>query len=321
MHDAAYRLLFSHPRMVEDLLRGFAAPGWSDSLDFSTLEKLPSELVSDDLRRRSGDGVWRVRFRDEWLYVLVLLEFQSTVDPHMALRILVYTGLLYQDLIRRRAAGDDSRLPPVLPVVLYNGPQRWTASADMSELIAPVGEGLARYQPVQRYFVLDAGSRGDDDLPWGNLVSAVVRLENSRTPADLKRVVDALVDWLRGPGQREIKRSFGEWVRLVLAQRGRDVSELSSRPQLEEVQTMLAERVNDWFDEAEERGFTRGLARAMAQGRGPEVERRIRQDIERGIERERAAQRALLCRHGGAEVRCRNGRTACEDAGPRRATA
>ena len=92
MHDAACKLLFSHPRMVEDLLRGFAAPGWSDSLDFATLEKLPTEFVSEDLRRRSGDGVWRVRFRDEWLYVLVLLEFQSTVDRHMALRILVYTG-------------------------------------------------------------------------------------------------------------------------------------------------------------------------------------------------------------------------------------
>ena len=272
MHDAAYKLLFSHPRMVEDLLRGFAASGWSDSLDFSTLEKLPSELVSDDLRRRSGDGVWRVRFRDEWLYVLVLLEFQSTVDPHMALRILVYTGLLYQDLIRRRPAGADSRLPPVLPVVLYNGRRRWTAPADMSELIAPVGEGLARYQPVQRYFVPDAGAREDDDLPWGNLVSAVVRLEHGRTSADLKRVVDALVDWLPGPEQQELKRSFGEWIRLVLAQRGRDVSGPPPGPQLEEVQTMLADRVNEWFDEAEDKGF------------------------KRGIETGRAEERALLCR-------------------------
>ena len=141
------------------------APGWSDSLDFATLEKLPSEFVSEDLRRRSGDGVWRVRFRDEWLYVLVLLEFQSTVDRHMALRILVYTGLLYQDLIRREAAGADGRLPPVLPVVLYNGSQPWTAPVDMSELIVPVGEDLSRYQPVQRYFVLDGGIRRDDDLP------------------------------------------------------------------------------------------------------------------------------------------------------------
>ena len=135
---------------------------------------------------------------------------------------------------------------------------------------------MSRYQPVQRYFVLDGGIRRDDDLPWNNLVSAVVRLENSRTPVDLKRAVDALVEWLPGPGQQEIKRSFGEWIRLVFAQRGLDVSELSSRPQLEEVQTMLADRVKEWFDEAEEKGFKRGVVQ--------------------GIEGVRAEERALLCR-------------------------
>ena len=39
--DAAYKELFSHPRMVEDLLRGIVAPEWSGALDFTTLEKLP----------------------------------------------------------------------------------------------------------------------------------------------------------------------------------------------------------------------------------------------------------------------------------------
>ncbi len=45
-------------------------------------------------------------------------------DPFMAVRVLVYTGLLYQDLIRRGALDEAGRLPPVLPVVLYNGPER-----------------------------------------------------------------------------------------------------------------------------------------------------------------------------------------------------
>ena len=113
VHDAAYKDLFSRPRMVEDLLRGFAAPEWSDALDFSTLEKLPAEYVSDDLRRRRGDVVWRLRFRDRtWPYLLVMLEFQSTTDRYMAVRILVCPGLPYQDLIRRGALGDDGRLPP-----------------------------------------------------------------------------------------------------------------------------------------------------------------------------------------------------------------
>ena len=292
MHDAAYKRLFSHPRMVEDLLRGFIAANWTGALDFETLEKLPAEFVSDDLRQRRGDGMWRVRFRDEWLYVLVLLEFQSTVDPYMAVRILVYTGLLHQDLVRRSALGPDGELPPVLPVVIYNGRSRWTAETDVSRLIAPVGEDLARCQPSQRYFVVDAGGFRDDDLPQRNLVSAVVRLENSRSRADLKRVVDALVEWLRGPGHRDLKRSFGEWIGQVLMPRRLGSVSLPRVPELEEVQTMLAERVQEWYDEAHEKGLKAGMAKGVEQG----IQQGIARGIAQGIERVRGEERALLCR-------------------------
>ena len=40
MHDPAYKLLFSRPRMVRDLLDGIAARGWSGALDFDTLAPL-----------------------------------------------------------------------------------------------------------------------------------------------------------------------------------------------------------------------------------------------------------------------------------------
>src|SRR4051812_49236414 len=78
-HDEGYKLLFSHPRMVEDLLRGFVAGDWVQNLDFSTLEKASGHYVSEDLRERESDMVWRVRWgQDEWLYIYLLLEFQST---------------------------------------------------------------------------------------------------------------------------------------------------------------------------------------------------------------------------------------------------
>jgi len=32
-HDGGYKLLFSHPEMVEDLLRGFLHEAWTESLD------------------------------------------------------------------------------------------------------------------------------------------------------------------------------------------------------------------------------------------------------------------------------------------------
>lgn len=38
-HDHSYKLLFTHPEMVADLLRGFVREDWVAELDFSTLEK------------------------------------------------------------------------------------------------------------------------------------------------------------------------------------------------------------------------------------------------------------------------------------------
>ena len=72
----------------------------------------------------------------------------------MALRILTYTGLLLLELARNQppeVAGE--RLPAVLPVVLYNGTEPWTAAPDMGSLITPVGPWLAPYQPAQRYYL------------------------------------------------------------------------------------------------------------------------------------------------------------------------
>ena len=284
MQDAAYKNLFSHPRMVEDLLRGFAARGWSERLDFSTLERLPAEFVSDDLRQRRGDGLWRVRFHDAtWLYLVVHLEFQSKVDRYMAVRMLVYTGLLYQDLVRRGKLGPNGELPPVLPVVLYNGPSRWTAAEDVAALIAPAGEALAWYQPSYRYFLLDERVQGEDDLPRRNLVSGLVALGNSRSSADLERALGAVYDCLRGPGGREIRRSFREWIERVGARRILGTEGELSVQTSEEMRTMLAERVKEWTREWFEEGREQG----------------IEQGVEQGIEQGLAEERRLLCRLAG----------------------
>ena len=286
MHDAAYKSLFSHPRMVADLLRGFAVREWSDDLDFKTLEKLPADYVSDDLRQRHGDSVWRVRLQGQgeaWLYLLVMLEFQSTDDRYMAVRMLVYTGLLYQDLIRQGALGPDGRLPPVLPIVLHNGSNEWSAPVEVGDLVAPVKEALARYQPSQRYFVLDEGRLKEDDLSGRNLVSALVKLETSGTAEALREVMEALSGWLGESGDEELRRVFSEWLRQVVSRRFGEGAPLAADA-LEGGGAMLAERVQEWIEQWLQEGREQGLEQGIELG------------LERGIERGRAEERALLCR-------------------------
>ena len=88
-HDNSYKLLFSEPKVVMDLLRGFIPEELVGQLDLQTLEPVKSTFVTDDLRDREDDIIWRVRWKKRWVYVYLLLEFQSKVDPWMALRVLV----------------------------------------------------------------------------------------------------------------------------------------------------------------------------------------------------------------------------------------
>ena len=102
--DPVHRRIFSHPRMIEEILRRFVTGPWAAQLDFSTLELVPAHYVSRFLSQRESDIVWKVRYgpaEDEWFYVFILMELQSSVQRFMALRLWVYIALLYQHLLNR----------------------------------------------------------------------------------------------------------------------------------------------------------------------------------------------------------------------------
>lgn len=285
-HDNSYKLLFSHPRMVHDLLVGFVREDWVADLDFDTLEQVSGSYVSDDLRDREDDIIWRIRWRGNHLYIYLLLEFQSTVDRYMAVRIMAYTALLYQDLIRNRQL-TGGRLPPVLPIVLYNGERRWGAATNVAELVESMPGGLGRYRPSLRYLLLDEGAiihsqqldkGGSVNLAVTNLVAALFRLEYHRDEEDLIRVLGSLVEWLKDPAQTQLRRAFTVWIRRVLLPgRMPELNDIKELQELHEVHGMLEERVKSWHKRWEEQGIQRGMEKGIAKG--------IEQGIEQGARR------------------------------------
>jgi predicted transposase/invertase (TIGR01784 family) len=267
-HDHSYKLLFSHPEMVADLLRGFVREDWVNELDFTTLERFSDGYISEDLREREDDIVWRVRFRQDWLYVYLLLEFQSKVDYFMAVRMLAYVGLLYQDVIRAGRLGVGDKLPPVLPIVLYNGQPRWNAPEDIAELIAAAPTGLERYHPHLHYLLLDEGRYADSELaPLRNLAAALFRLENSRAPQDVANVLAALIEWLDAPEQASLRRAFTVWLKRVFLPGRMPGTHFDNLNELQEVKSMLAERVIEWTKQWEQQGIQKGIQQGRQEGR------------------------------------------------------
>lgn len=103
--------------------------------------------VTDDLRDRENDIIWRVNIKGQRVYVYILLEFQSGVDKFMAVRMMGYLALLYQDLIHRGNLTASAQLPPVFPIVLYNGQVKWCAKRSITDLIEDLPGALRPWAP------------------------------------------------------------------------------------------------------------------------------------------------------------------------------
>jgi len=266
-HDSSYKLLYSHVAMVSDLLQGFIPGTWVDELDLTTLEKCNGSYVSDDLRDRADDLIWRVRWGRDWLYVYLLLEFQSSIDRWMAVRIQTYLGLLYQDLIRTRQLSTAGRLPPVLSIVPYNGADPWNAARTLDDLIESAPSVLREYRPQQAYFLIDEQRVAEQgNLPQRNLSAALFRLEASRTPAEVLTILQALVEWLAAQEQTGLRRAFTVWLNRVFLPKRLPGVEFESLTDLHEVRNMLSNRVESWTDQWKREGLEQGLVQGLEQG-------------------------------------------------------
>ena len=275
--DPIYKRLYAFARMVEDLLRSLF--GADLDADYRTLEKLSAEYVGEALQQRRGDTAWRLRTRgtgDGWLHVLVMLEFQRTTDAAMAQRVLEYTALLYGELLRRGIARPGA-LPPVLPVVLYNGDTPWRPATEMRDLIAAPSPLLAPYQPSQRHFVLDQRRAQAEDFKLHELTWTVAELEQSSTAADLARIGRRLAALLAG--EHELRRTFAHWLwalRRPLVG-GDPVPRPPEDLNLEDLAMSLEERVAQWPKPYIEQGIQQGRQEGISLGReqGMEHERQL----------------------------------------------
>ena len=266
-HDAAWKRLFGLPALVEHLLEGFASPA-AERLDLGTLRQLSPNSVDADARQRHGDAAWRADYGDGGGRSLVLLlEFQSTVDPSMATRMHGYVEAA-RERLRRQGEADADGVVRVLPVVVYSGDGPWNALGDVGDTSVTVGGEVSL--PVHgNYLLLDANRRAREDLPEDNLVAAVFQLNAAETLDELRARVRSLVDRLHG----EPRRAVFDWLRLVaprmfpqadaaaITALERDFTEVAK----EDGKMMaLAKRVLEWEAEWHRQGFEEGIEQGLA---------------------------------------------------------
>ena len=289
-HDTGYKELFSYPEFVQQLIEGFAPTEIARLMDFSTLKSQSGNYITPLFEEKIEDVVWSVNVNwqgmTQEVYLYILLEFQSSVDRTMPVRLMHYAACFYSELLKQKVITPGQGLPPVFPVVLYNGSERWTASLDLYDMIMPEPPGLLQvYQPRMRYYLVDEGRYTDEQLGLvQSPLSGVFSIEKASTNRQgLQQAVDRIVAIIQADSHKErIDKIITRWLKRHLQRLGAEV-DLNQLNSLVEDKDMLAENLENWAQQERQVGIQEGEKLGIEKGEKLGIEKTARNLLKLGV--------------------------------------
>jgi hypothetical protein len=197
---------------------------------------------------------------------MILLEFQSRLDPYMAVRLMTYIGLFFEYLIAEGLLPKSGKLPLVIPVVVYNGIGPWGPPLELAELIERLDPSAEKYVPQLLYRLIHEAKVPRELLEASESpVADLFRMEGSTA---WEEVIGGFGPLLEHVGDDEsLLRAFEEWIKNVIFPRlGLSSDEIPGRLSLKGAETMLAERIDEWNRKLAEENLQKGRQEGRQEG-------------------------------------------------------
>ena len=265
-HHNWFVRIFSYPAVVEDLLRSFVHEDFVKELDFKSLKKLDPNFIPASEKSRHADVIYEINSHGQPSYIYLFIEFQSTIDWFMPLRMARYALEFYDELRRSRNL---KFFHPSFSILIYNGDPEWYAPERFSELIHS-SSVPKEYMPEFKYFKIAINEISKRDLVrLRNAASAVFYIENSN-PVELNKNWGELVSILKVV----INRTWGTEIIQDIINRIFQIYKIDENSKLirgiddlGEVKNMLETRAQKWEREVWEKGREEGIEKGIEKSR------------------------------------------------------
>ena len=205
LHDSGGKLIFGDNILCSQFLRDYA--------DLEILRNIRPEDIEDVSERyvllyssqRDSDTVKKVNISrylsanenenslELPLYIVSLVEHKTKVEYNVCMQIFRYMFCIWDDYEKQMekshpgiSARRDFRYPPILPIVYYEGTDRWTAPTDLADRIL-CKELLGDYLPHLTYQVVRLHDYSNEELlSKGDEISLAMLVNKIRCQEDVE---------------------------------------------------------------------------------------------------------------------------------------
>jgi hypothetical protein len=190
IHDRSYKDLYSNKIVFLDLVKEMLKASWAKDLEEENLILVDKEYILSDYEENESDIVYKANIDGKEVIFYILLEFQSSVDYRMPLRLFFYINEILREYVKNLNKEDKKNkkgfnVPAVIPIVLYNATRKWNAPRYFKDIVNEselFGDNIVNF----KYQLFDVNHQytKEDLIKNNNITSAIFLLDQKVEPLE-----------------------------------------------------------------------------------------------------------------------------------------
>jgi predicted transposase YdaD len=288
VHDRGYKLLLSFGKIFQELMEGYVDADWKHRLDYNRSQRIDKTFILQGLEKQESDVLYKVPLlgQEKEIYLLVLIEHQSTIDYSLAFRILVYLTNVWSDIYKntpeetRRQQG--FRLPPVFPIVLYKGACIWTAARTLREIVDE-GEIFGDYLPNVKYHLVDIARCDAERLKQlGNSLAGVFLLEHDLQGEEFTTAMQEALDLIDQDADEPLWRAIATWISVrILREMPDEAAEILGKLDIAKYDR---KEIRSMLETMPKKLFAMGIQKGRQEGEQIGIQKEKREAVLQGLQ-------------------------------------
>lgn len=217
--DSSGKVIFDEPILCAQFVRDYVDLPYMKDVRPEDIEDVSSQFVPLVAEERNADRVKKIKVQGKNpFYLISLIEHKTKPDYNIFMQIfryMVYIWEAYEKEEEKKREGISKtksfRYPLILPIVYYEGSQRWAAPLHFKDRVA-FGELFEKYVPDFQYYLVPIRKYTNEELLERadeiSLVMLFNKLQNKEDVTELRKI---------SPGKLEkiLQDSPGQVVKVI----------------------------------------------------------------------------------------------------------
>ncbi|HMB30822.1 MAG TPA: Rpn family recombination-promoting nuclease/putative transposase [Desulfohalobiaceae bacterium] len=267
-HSEFFTDIMGRKENAQNLLKKALPEDIQEQLDLDSLRVEKGSYVDEDQKKHFSDLIFSLNLKKgDLAKVYCLLEHKSTPEVMVSLQVLRYMVLEWHNIVKQREVVGQV-LPPIIPIVVYQGHQRWNVGRDFHSIIDFPSDSFKVLVPnfeyllwnltgvddrklqdalILRYYVLICKALGSEELSdyLFELVEAFCKTLDSQRALEY---IEIFFRYIAKASAKVTKKDFEDAL-SKLPQGGEKVMNTLAEQWIQEGEQRILKKKDKWIDQ------------------------------------------------------------------------